>query len=101
MEDTPNEPYETNEPIEVALTRHQIYYRANRDKILARVKAYEQRVITDPVELEQRRLKNRAKHARHVAKHREQTNEYQRVKQKEYYHRRKAAAKEAATVAEV
>ncbi len=95
MEDTPNEPYETNEPIEVALTRHQIYYRANRDKILARIKAYEQRVITDPVELEQRRLKNSAKCARHIAKKREKSREYKRVKQLEYYHKRRSAAKES------
>jgi hypothetical protein len=85
MEVTPNEPVASEE---IKLS----YYQRNRVKILAREKEERQRIITDPVELEQRRLKLNAKHARHVAKNRDKVNEYQRLKQREYYHKRKAAA---------
>ena len=69
MEDTPNEP--------VAKTR---------------VK----KIITDPFELERRRLKNNVKCAKYVAKNHDKVLEYQRVKQSEYYHKRRAAVKGAA-----
>jgi hypothetical protein len=88
MTDTPNE---IIEPVAVAETKLS-YYQRNRERILAKEKEQRQRVITDPDELERRRLQLNAKHARFVAKNREKVNEYQRVKQLEYYHKKRKAA---------
>ncbi len=76
MTDTPNEIIEAVAVAETKLS----YYQRNRVRILAKEKEQRQRVITDPDELERRRIYNNAKCARHVAKNRGALNEYQRVK---------------------